>query len=55
MTYSIQEFEHVARVLDSGAVEPRTLVTRTISLEALPAELEALRGPTRDCKVMVKP
>jgi 2-desacetyl-2-hydroxyethyl bacteriochlorophyllide A dehydrogenase len=55
MTYSIQEFENVARVLDSGAIEPRIMVTDTILLGALPATLESLRHRTHQCKVLVDP
>jgi 2-desacetyl-2-hydroxyethyl bacteriochlorophyllide A dehydrogenase len=55
MTYSIQEFEHVARVLDRGAVEPRAMVTDTVPLESLPDAFEALRLRTHQCKVLVDP
>jgi threonine dehydrogenase-like Zn-dependent dehydrogenase len=55
MTYSIQEFEHVARVLDSGAIEPRLMVTDRISLNALPSVFEAMRHRTHQCKVLVNP
>jgi (R,R)-butanediol dehydrogenase/meso-butanediol dehydrogenase/diacetyl reductase len=55
MTYSIQEFENVARVLDSGAVEPRVMVSDTICLGALPDMLESMRHRTHQCKVLVDP
>lgn len=55
MTYSISEFEHVARVLDRGTVEPRAMVTDTIALRALPDTLEAMRKRTHQCKVLVDP
>jgi (R,R)-butanediol dehydrogenase/meso-butanediol dehydrogenase/diacetyl reductase len=55
MTYSIQEFENVARVLDSGAVEPRMMVTDQIALGELPAAFEAMRHRTHQCKVLVNP
>jgi (R,R)-butanediol dehydrogenase/meso-butanediol dehydrogenase/diacetyl reductase len=55
MTYSIQEFENVARVLDSGAIEPRLMVTDRISLNALPSVFEAMRHRTHQCKVLVNP
>jgi (R,R)-butanediol dehydrogenase/meso-butanediol dehydrogenase/diacetyl reductase len=55
MTYSIQEFEHVARAFDSGAVEPRAMITDTVSLDALPTVFESLRQRTHQCKVMVDP
>ncbi len=55
MTYSIAEFEHVARVLDTGDVDCRAMVTDTVPLAALPNSFEALRHPTNQCKVMVSP
>jgi (R,R)-butanediol dehydrogenase/meso-butanediol dehydrogenase/diacetyl reductase len=55
MTYSLAEFEHVARVLDRGDVEPRTMITATVSLDDLPTAFEALRKRTHQCKVMVDP
>jgi len=55
MTYSLGEFEHVARTLDRGSVEPRAMVTDTISLEELPGTLEAMRHRTHQCKVLVDP
>lgn len=55
MTYSLDEFEHVARVLDRGVVEPRQMVTDTITLGALPETLESMRQRTHQCKVLVDP
>jgi 2-desacetyl-2-hydroxyethyl bacteriochlorophyllide A dehydrogenase len=55
MTYSVSEFEHVARVLDRGTVEPRAMVTDTIPLGQLPGTLEAMRHRTHQCKVLVDP
>jgi len=55
MTYSLGEFEHVARVLDRGAVEARAMVTDQIGLGALPDTLEAMRHRTHQCKVLVDP
>lgn len=55
MTYSLDEFEHVARVLDRGVVEPRQMVTDTVGLDALPTTLESMRQRTHQCKVLVDP
>jgi (R,R)-butanediol dehydrogenase/meso-butanediol dehydrogenase/diacetyl reductase len=55
MTYSIAEFEHVARVMDTGDVECRAMVTDTVPLAELPASFESLRQRTHQCKVMVSP
>lgn len=55
VTYSMQEFTHVANVLDAGAVEPRAMITDRVSLDALPDTFEALRDRSTQCKVMVNP
>ncbi|MET0988595.1 MAG: zinc-binding dehydrogenase [Steroidobacteraceae bacterium] len=52
---SLSQFGIVADALSSGAVEPRSMITDTISLEALPTAFEALRQRTSQCKVMVDP
>lgn len=54
-TYSVQQFEHVARTFDAGHVEPRAMITDTVSLEQLPDAFEALRQRSNQCKVMVDP
>ena len=53
--YTLAEFQHVANVLDAGRVEPRALVTQTVSLTELPAMFESLRGPHFQTKVQVHP
>ncbi len=55
MTYSLAEFEHVARSLDHGDVEPRTMITDTVALDAFPDAFEAMRHRRHQCKVMVDP
>lgn len=54
-TYSVAQFEHVARTLDAGHVEPRAMITDTVGLQALPDTFEALRERTAQCKVMLDP
>jgi (R,R)-butanediol dehydrogenase/meso-butanediol dehydrogenase/diacetyl reductase len=54
-TYSTREFEIVADAMDAGAVEPRSMVTDTVSLNNLPQVFEALRTPTGQSKVMLDP
>jgi (R,R)-butanediol dehydrogenase/meso-butanediol dehydrogenase/diacetyl reductase len=49
------EYVEALRVLEDGAVEPRTLVTGTVSLEETPAAFEALRRRTEQCKVLIAP
>lgn len=55
VAYSMRHFLKVAQALDSGAVEPRLMVTRTIALADLPETFETLRKPSSDCKVLVEP
>ena len=55
ITYSLAEFEYVARVLDAGDVACRSMVTDTVPLAELPAAFESLRQRTHQCKVMVSP
>jgi len=49
------EFEAALDALDSGAAEPRMLVTDTIGLDAVPEGFEALRRRTHQCKVLIDP
>lgn len=53
MAYHAHDFRDAVAALDAGHVEPRTMVTRTVTLDGLPATLEALRTPGEDCKVLV--
>ncbi|MGV0793282.1 alcohol dehydrogenase catalytic domain-containing protein [Mycolicibacterium sp. XJ1819] len=55
MTYTTGEFQHTIAALDSGAAEPRAMVSRTVSLDELPAVFESLRGPSTECKVLIDP
>ena len=55
MVYSRREFEITAEALEAGAVEPRSMITDTVPLAALPAAFEALRRPTYQCKTLVEP
>lgn len=53
--FTRQEYEAALDALDRGAVEPRLLVTETISLGATPDVFESLRHRTRQCKVLIDP
>ncbi|MBI4984227.1 MAG: alcohol dehydrogenase catalytic domain-containing protein [Rhodocyclales bacterium] len=55
MCYDKQDFQHAADVMAAGDHRPRAMITDTISLAALPAKFETLRGASKDCKVMVAP
>jgi threonine dehydrogenase-like Zn-dependent dehydrogenase len=51
----VGEFQHTIDTLDAGAVDPRAMITQTVSLDELPPVFESLRGPTDQCKVMIDP
>ena len=53
--YHMRDFEISADVLDHGAVEPRAMVTDTVSLAQLPGAFEQLKSRTHQCKVLVDP
>jgi 2-desacetyl-2-hydroxyethyl bacteriochlorophyllide A dehydrogenase len=54
MAYLARDFRDAVAMLDAGHVEPRAMVTRTVTLDRLPATIEALRSPGDDCKVLVE-
>ena len=53
--FTRQEYEAALDALDRGAMEPRLLVTDTISLAATPDIFESLRCRTSQCKVLIDP
>lgn len=53
--FTRQEYEAALDALDRGAVEPRLLVTDTISLAATPEVFERLRQRSHQCKVLINP
>lgn len=53
--FTRQEYEAALDALDRGAVEPRLLVTDTISLGATPDVFESLRQRSSQCKVLIDP
>lgn len=52
---SLAQFAQVADTLSAGHVEPRLMITDTVSLERLPDTFEALKGRNQQCKVMLDP
>jgi 2-desacetyl-2-hydroxyethyl bacteriochlorophyllide A dehydrogenase len=55
MTYTVGEFHRTIDVLEGGAVEPRAMVSRTVSLDDLPEAFESLRSASDDCKILIDP
>lgn len=55
MAWTLTEFEHVARTLDRGHVEPRAMLSETIGLDRFPTMIEELRAGSPQTKVQVDP
>lgn len=53
--FTVQEYEAALEALNQGAMEPRLLVTDTISLDATPTVFEGLKQRTQQCKVLIAP
>jgi threonine dehydrogenase-like Zn-dependent dehydrogenase len=52
--YTAQEFAETLNAFADGEVDTTPLVTRTVTLDELPAAFQALADP-RDCKILVVP
>jgi len=53
--YTLDDYRTVIAALDSGAVEPRAMVTGSVGCAAFPEAFESLRRPDQQCKVMFEP
>ena len=53
--FTVPEYEASLAALERGAVEPRLLVSDTISLDATPQVFESLKQRNGQCKVMIAP
>lgn len=53
--FTVPEYEAALAALDSGAMEPRLLVTDTIPLAETPAVFDSLKRRTTQCKVLIAP
>lgn len=52
--YTPEEYAETLQALGSGAIDTSPMITRTVSLDELPAAFSALADP-RDCKVVLIP
>jgi threonine dehydrogenase-like Zn-dependent dehydrogenase len=52
--YSMREFLYIADQMDKGHADPKAIITNEITLDAMPAMLDTLRGPNDETKVHVK-
>jgi len=55
IAYTLNDFHFTVDTLERGAIEPRSMITETLPLAAMPAALESLRRGNRQCKVMIDP
>ncbi len=55
MGYAKTDWRRVLDLLDAGRIDPGAMVTDTVSLDELPAAFEALRHPSGQIKLLVKP
>jgi (R,R)-butanediol dehydrogenase/meso-butanediol dehydrogenase/diacetyl reductase len=53
--FTVPEYQASLDALAEGAIEPRLLVTDTISLAAVPEVFESLKTRTSQCKVLIAP
>ena len=53
--YTLDDFEFILRVLDSGRINTDELITRNVSLDELPQAFADLLQPNGHCKVMIRP
>jgi len=53
--FTVPEYRASLDALAEGAIEPRLLVTDTISLDAVPEVFESLKKRTSQCKVLIAP
>ena len=53
--YELRDFEAAVDAMDSGAAEPRAMISGTIRLGELPEVFEQLRYTHRGCKTLVQP
>lgn len=55
MGFGTPDWRRVRELLDAGRADPAPVVTDTVTLDKLPAAFEALRRPTTQIKLLVRP
>lgn len=53
--YNRADFGHTIDMLRAGRIDPRPMITDLVDLNGLPGAFEALRSPSTQCKVIVRP
>jgi (R,R)-butanediol dehydrogenase/meso-butanediol dehydrogenase/diacetyl reductase len=53
LAYTPGEFQYVADMMLAGTIDPKTMITLTVTLDELPATMDMLLGPNTQTKVQV--
>jgi len=53
--YNRADFGHVIDMLRTGRIDPRPMITDLVDLDGLPDAFDALRSPSTQCKVIIRP
>jgi (R,R)-butanediol dehydrogenase/meso-butanediol dehydrogenase/diacetyl reductase len=53
--YSVRDYQMTLDAFESGALQPRAMITDTVGFDTLPQRFESLRKPSHQCKVMIDP
>lgn len=53
--YEAKDYRHTIAMIDRERVDPLPMVTGEVSLDELPERFDALKSPSTDCKVIVRP
>ncbi|MDE0580473.1 MAG: alcohol dehydrogenase catalytic domain-containing protein [bacterium] len=53
--YRHQDYAHTLAMIDQGRIDPAPFITHTVDLDGLPEAFEAIKSPTDQCKVLIRP
>jgi len=53
--YTMEDFEFILRIIDSGRVQTDGLITQSVSLDGVPEAFAGLMQPNDHCKIMIEP
>ena len=53
--YTLEDFQFIIRILESGRIQTDELITRSVSLDEVPEAFAGLLEPNGHCKIMIEP
>ena len=53
--YTLQDFQFIIRILESGRIQTDELITRSVSLDQVPEAFAELMQPNGHCKIIIEP